>query len=213
LHKEDFMGDLTRALVDLGAAAERRRSARSDLRAAIPTIVQELLRHLRTGDSFDVHEQSEPDHPNPPKVTYEVERVSWAGTGHAPPTLDRMHPVQVTGWHPKGAATLVRWPAAHLGKGGGAVLLDPRSNWSSEEWDGTTGPVEVEFEFDRSPSNFQLRGHRDYIEPELHVATDDELLAFASEAETVIRGFAERFADDASSMRAAVEATSKLGPR
>jgi len=206
------MGDLTRALVDLGAAAERRRGARSDLRDAIPTIVGELMRHLRAGDEFQIWRPSETEYPDH-WATYRVERVTWFGTAEIPRHPDRLNPEPEVREHPRGASVLVRWPSERFDVADGAVLLDPREAWTEEEWDGLAErQVELVFEPDRSPTGLQLRS-AEWDPPGIHLATDQELITFAEEAEEVISGFAQQFERDAKQMKGAVTSTSKFRPR
>lgn len=211
------MGDLTRALVDLATAAERRRAARSDLRVAIPTIVEALLDQLRAGDAIDIYPTDGSD-----PVIYAVERVSWYGSGVVPPEVDRTprdfdrtYPIDVREQHPHGAPTLIRWPTPKAGRVDGAVLLDPRASWAHDGRDDMGYPYRVELEPDRGPNALFVRDLEDteFYDPTIHLASDDELVLFASEAHQIISGFAERFADDADVMRGAVTSTSKLGPR
>lgn len=206
------MGDLTRALVDLGTAAERRRSARSDLRDAVPTIVAELMRHLRAGDSFAIWRPSETEYPDH-WATYRVERVTWSGTAEIPPHPDRLNPQPEVREHPRGASVLVRWPSERFPGADGAVLLDPREPWTEDDWDGLAErQIELEFKPDRSPTGLRLR-NAEWEAGGIHLATDEELIEFAEEAEEVISGFAQQFARDADLMKSAVTSTSQYRPR
>ena len=104
----------------------------------------------------------------------------------------------------------MRWPSDHEG-GDGVVLLDPREGWTEDDWDPLAEEdVQLSFKPDRSPTGLRLR---DSGGGSLHLATDDELVLFAAEAEEVINGFAERFAGDADTMTQAVTSTSQYRPR
>src|SRR5258708_19561265 len=74
------MGDLARAIVDLGRAAEGRRSARRELGEAVTIVVRAITAQLRVGDAVKVDALSSADPAElVPTVDYVAAKVRWRG--------------------------------------------------------------------------------------------------------------------------------------
>lgn len=197
------MRDLASAIVDLGAAAQDRRNARRDLRAAVVTVVQEMLRLLRTGDELVLDDQDV-------TTTYVVEKVTW-------PVLDPLStPERIL--HPKGDVTLAMYAGVDgLDEGGmykGAALVDVRVEFIGPVQTRNPGYVPA-YGID-GPMERMARASDAFEGPyvaELHPATDEELLFFASQAQAVIDGFLAEVSGQAERLRDAAVRIVRLTPR
>lgn len=207
------MGDLAQAIVDLGRTSEQRRTARRSLREATAVVIEAMLQHLRVGDQAALPEGDEVFGPS--ERLYRIERVGWRVVDKTPLDPDgvpvRYTPIDQYGSHPKGAPTLVRYDETMtLDQGGrrylGAVLLDVRSDYVDSE--GLAHPVDGRDVWRICPSDEE---HSPQVD--LHLATDHELLQFASDAATIVQRINRLNSFEAKVFSDAAEAIARLAPR
>ena len=187
------MGDLAQALMVLSREANGRRQARKMLREAVTTIAEAILgAGLRAGDSVTLVVPDGPVHNAYP--LYQVVSVTWP----------------ISQWANDARSFLCPEPKNTLVLGSDAVLLDVREDYI--DYDGGSNrhhPV------GRSLVDAAHLGDP-YPEADLgdlHLATDEELVKFCSEAEQVVTAFAKLLGDQGRSFTAAAERVTKLVPR
>jgi hypothetical protein len=213
------MGDLAKAIVDLGVSAQRRRDARRDLRDAIAAVVGEMTRHLRAGDWVTLY-ANDAD-PFDSDTVWAIERVSWPvsnphvgrdGRCTDGLSFDERH--SSTFDHPRGANALVLYAGVKMLKPStrydGAVIADPRVPWQSTAADGT---VEVYPVKGRDIGRIEGSDEGRPYFADLFLATDVQQLRFADNAVRVMEAFADRFDSNAERYRKASQTIAKLAPR
>ncbi len=190
------MADLASAIVDLGVAAEKRRTSRRELRQSVEVVAAAILKHSRTGDTvFVLDDQWKV------KRAYVIERVGWEvehelfadGYVESIKKSSLTRPALVK--YEMGAEVTVDRVKFHAEIYAGAVISDPRIKYGIQEWPdgdviGEAKPHGATFWRDVSADDAPYRA-------DLHLATDQELSVFAAEAEEVVSSLAENLKSDA----------------
>lgn len=201
--EECSMGDLAVAIVNLSRNAERRREARRFLRESVPVVATEILRHLRVGDQVSF--RGSQDGVERDRI-YRIERVGW----DINEIEDRDHGYPGTPFPSKGASSLVLYRETHTLVPGrayeGAVLVDVRSA-PDEAFEISSFSDKVY----RIPPGGEDERHR--YDADLHLATDDELAQFASDAERVVESFNRTIGSEAAYFKRVAGDITKLAPK
>ena len=204
------MGDLAVAIVGLAQSATERRGARKELREAVSTVTWRILDHMRSGDyaAFAVGDGADQ------KVThfYVAEKVTYPLTlmkpdGGAPDaddeverfsTSDAIALVRYTGGPARIADDPETWPQVE-----GASMHDP---W--EPWEDLDGVTYVPAGRDIIP--VRSRTARLGYHGTIHLATEDELLDFADEAQQLVNVLSHQFTKHARQLRVGASRLVKL---
>jgi hypothetical protein len=203
--------DLASAIVDLSVSAETRRQGRRAFRDSVEVIVREILKRVRVGDTVSFELET----PQGGFQVYKVERIDWEiewdGTDtvrakESEPTLV-LYRGNANDWTEDVQGLAPGWRYE------GCVLLDVRHN-IQDFVDTNTGVLRVESPVvGRNVFRVPQASETDPYSADLHLATDEDLMAFSHDAFEVVQLFTDLIRADGNKFGDAAAKLTKLAPK